>query len=234
LEHFGRPDHNVQPKEKHIMAGTKHRPGAAGVTVEPYGWGDELSGERAALEAHPRCPPGIFDGEGLTWKVSRKIKMSDGSTTSVTKVGRRYRVRVALAPIEREARLVARNRLIDVSETLKRCELLLQRFPDSSSRYREAVLYAFGMMFEPQVQHLADGTFGTVRGGYMLDADARNLVGIHVQAIRGALETGRIVFDAAKREADVAEIMAPARAADPGFGRMLGGLTGGSPLPLNE
>ncbi len=197
-----------------------------GVQVERFCWGDRYTGDKASLLAHPACPAGIFDGEGTRWKNSRTIKPAGERRASIQRTGRRYALVLPLTDAEHEARVAAADAAQKVRQKLEIAQIQLEMFKHTAAEYKKEALSCV-KIFGEFICGAAAGTFGTVRGGYSLDRDTLNTVGIHLQAIRTAFETGRVVFDDAARAAAEAAIMEKTRAADPAFGKMLGQITAG-------
>jgi hypothetical protein len=197
-----------------------------GVKVEPFDGGDCLVGDRASLSAHPNCPPGMFDGEGVTWKTTRTLMLPDGRQARVSRIGRRYRLCVPVTAAEWETLLARRKQVKATKLAIEKAKTELSALPNSAADFRARAARDLSFWRGP-FRALADGTFGTLRGGYMLDTEARDSVAYHLRAIAAIFETGRVVFDAARHQAVIDEVMAPARDADPSFAKMLASITAG-------
>lgn len=200
--------------------------GPMGVKVESFDWGQYLVGDRASLSAHPNCPPGMFDGEGVTWKASRTVVLPDGRKAQVLRIGRRYRLHVPATAAERETLRARRKQAEAAKLAIEKAKTGLRCVPSSADDFRARAARDLSF-WRGSFHALADGTFGTLRGGYSLDTEARDSMAYHLRAINAIFETGRVVFDAGRHQAVVDEVMAPARDADPSFAKMLGSITAG-------
>lgn len=203
-----------------------------GVDVERHRRGGCLVGSREALQRHPDCPAGMFDGEGETWKAQRTIKGPDSRTATVTRIGRRYRMTASTTDEQRAALEAQRDKARETERALAEAKERLGQLVPTAAAYRSEALTVFEVFIEPAIAALATGTFGTVEGGFRLNGDACNTVGIHLQGIRAALETETVVFDPQARRAVIDKHMAKARNADPAFAQMMSSvLSADSPGP---
>ncbi len=205
------------------VVGTGHAK-PAGVIMRDCITYDTFTGDKASLMAHPACPPTMFDGDGVTWKTSRTIRLADGRKVTLRREGRHYSMLVELTVAERVARRARRDRLASVERALNQSKEALARMPRTAADYRREALES-AKLFEKLYLSAADGALSTLRGGYSLDAAARKLVEIHLQALRAVFETGGVVLDPSQRQELVDAAMAPARNADPTFRRVLDDLT---------
>lgn len=185
---------------------------------------DTFTGDKASLMAHPACPPTMFDGEGTAWKAAHTIRLSDGRKVTLRRTGSHYSMLVELSVADRLARRARRDRLESVERAVNQSKEALARMPRTAADYRREALES-AKLFEKLYLSAADGALSPLRGGYSLDAAARKLVEIHLQALRAVFETGGVVLDSAQRQELIDAAMAPARNADPTFRRVLDDLT---------
>jgi hypothetical protein len=196
----------------------------ARVTVRHGAAHDTLTGDKASLMAHPACPPTMFYGEGTAWKAAHTIRLSDGRKVTLRRTGSHYSMLVELTVADRLARRARRDRLETVERAVNQSKEALARMPRTAADYRREALES-AKLFEKLYLSAADGALSPLRGGYSLDAAARKLVEIHLQALRAVFETGGVVLDCAQRQELIDAAMAPARNADPTFRRVLDDLT---------
>ena len=184
--------------------------------------------------AHPRCPPTMFDGEGKTWKASRTIKLLDSGAAKVHRIGRRYWLCVEPPPAQRNSRLEQWRQAESAKKALQSAQSTLRRMPTTVCAYRASAM-KFAESLEGMFGDVVAGTFTSLHGGYPLDIDARNSVGIHLQAVRCLIETAPVVLNRDARRAAVDRIMAPARQSNPALTAMLGSIEGSGPsLPASD
>lgn len=198
------------------------RPARRGIASEHFVWGDLVTGDRASLEAHADCPQGLFDGEGDTWTASRRVALPNGRVVRVTRRGKsRFQMRVELNAAERESR---RRQYILASEVKAAAGLAkrkIEQIPTSTEEYRRRAIDC-AELFERGLDMVAAGAPPDIHGGYMLDAEAQNEVGVHLQALRSIFATGRVVLDRDARRRGQASIMEPLRAANPAIAHLIG------------
>jgi len=211
-----------------------------GVRCEGDSTGDYYYGSRESLQRHQACPAGLFEVEGVLWKRQRTVTLRDGRRATLHKMAPQngsayYGLRITLTREQQAVRRLAERQACDTRQDLDKtkqelqfAEIRIRGLRRSAAAYRAEALRNLNW-FGGMIGATAGGTFGTVQGGYRLDAEACNTVGIHLQAIRAAFETGLVVFDAAALAETEAEIMGKARATDPAFLQMLGQIasTGG-------
>lgn len=197
-----------------------------GVVTEQseFGVSAKLRGTQQALQAHPRCPAGMFDGYGTRWKASRTLHI-DGRRHQVVATGRQFCLTIYWTDAERRAGWARCDAAVQMQAKAKAVQHRLAQVPRQVSQWR-AEQAEFLSMCMGAIELAARGET-TCSGGYALDGDAQALVGIHLQAIRQAFETAPVVFDAQLRQADVAKIMAPLREANPSVQAMLQRAQGG-------
>lgn len=138
----------------------------------------------------------------------------------------RFTVRVARPQQEIEAECqayelnIARWRF---NEMRRRLQERIDGLPKSHDAFREDREYCLRL-----VQGAADALLQP-SGGYSFDSDTADNVRALVDEIRQAIAEGRTQFRRSDLEAQIAEIRAQARSADPDFARFIEGLGGGAP-----
>lgn len=185
----------------------------------------ELLGSRQALEAHPLCPPGLFEGYGTRWKASRTLQHA-GRKYQIFALGRRFRLEIHCTDAERRAARDRQDAALALEYKAKAVQSKLASMPTSSAQWRSTLLQKLET-FLGFLDATARGE-GLSRSGYALDADGQALVGIHLQAIRRAFETSAVVFDADARQTELDAIMAPLRQAVPQVQTFVQQLQGGA------
>jgi hypothetical protein len=110
--------------------------------------------------------------------------------------------------------------LEDAKKKMTAAKRRLDSMATSHAKYREMAVWNVEI-FVRMIRQLAQGRSELGGGGgYMLAADDRSAVELHLQGIRQAFKTGRVAFDQNLRDELGEQIMAPVRAADPAFGKM--------------
>ncbi len=198
-----------------------------GIEIERHHWGAYLTGTREAIQAHPDCPAGMFDGEGAALKVQRTVKGADGWMAVVTRTGRRYRFCLDATPEQRDELRAQCERAEKVGKELRRAERQIAELSASAAAFRQEAIEMFGG-YAGLIKMIAEGRFVSIGGGYQLSEDAIESVVNHLWGIHAVFETGPVVFDEQVRQEQIGRFMQPVRAADPSFSDMLGKLTAGA------
>lgn len=175
------------------------------------------------------CPPGTpFPGD-IPGKRGSCFNLPDGRRVSIRKHGQgKFWVRVPWTEDEvraHEAGESHRAMLEKTARDLEEARRRVGRMKQSADEYRSEAAKSAAMLLLV-ITKLADGTAGTVVGGYRLDRDGVAKVIAHTLAILEAFRTERVVFDTEQNQSHREWCAREVRANDPAFVAMLGGLSG--------
>jgi hypothetical protein len=194
------------------------------VTLTRHSWGGcELTAARDALEAHPLCPAGLFDGYGTRWKASRTV-IHNGRKHRLRARGHRFQLLIYPTRAEAAAQRQRDRAAWGMQNAAADAQRRLAQLATSSSEWRTEALARL-RLWAGSIEITGGGHAG---GGFALDQDAQALVGIHLQAIRQVFETARVVFDPDAKHAEVQRIMEPLREQCPEVQSFLQRVQGGA------
>lgn len=146
--------------------------------------------------------------------------------TKIERNGKTFKVYVTVDEAEHSRRLERfrdeHHKRAEFERAQAKAQKHADELPKSHEAYREQQARYLGWL-----EGAAEAVLST-SGGYSFDADTADNVRVLVGAIRQAIAEGRTQFRQADLDAQIAEIRAKARSADPDFARFLGRLGGGS------
>lgn len=223
------------------MATLKHIAGNAIERDTSIDWCDTYTGTadaliEAGLVRADQLPglPGVnktmrtFAPDGREARKGQNFRRFPGARR-IVKRGQRFAVQVTVGPDEQARRRERYEKSLEVKQqrwkferASEKAQQHIDSLPKSHEAYRDDQATYLGWL-----EGAAEAVLST-SGGFSFDADTADNVRVLVGAIRQAIAEGRTQFRQADLDAQVAEIHAKARSADPDFARFLGRLGGGS------
>ena len=199
--------------------------------VRQHNWHGErvYIGVRSELVAAEVVPLGTpFPGD-IPGKRGSRFNLPDGRRASIRKHGQgKFWVRVPWTVEETrasESGKAQRAMLDKTARDLDEAGRRVRSMKQSAAAYRDEAT-EFTEFYLSMLDKIANGTAGTVVGGYRLDRDGMDEVSEHIRAIIETFKTARVVLDTKQRELHRAWCTREVRANDPAFVAMLSGLNG--------
>lgn len=174
-------------------------------------------GTRSALVERAGIPAAAFDDANRRTKNIWTSQHADRSIEIRRKSPHRFLVYVSYPPAEQAQRETDRTARRKAEQERENARRIIAGWPTEPSAWRESVANAADLFLDCVER---DAT-GRINPGFRLDAETLEAIALHVQAIRGLIETGRVVQDPDGRAEREAALRARVVQADPALGRFL-------------
>lgn len=183
-------------------------------------------GTQSTLIERAGIPVAAFDEANRRTKHVWTSQHGDRSIEVRRKSPQRFLAYVTYTPAEQERREAERAARRKAEQERENARQTIASWPTDPTSWRAALVRSAELMLS-FVDRDASGGFYP---GFRLDSDALDELSVHLQAIRGLIETGTVVPDPAGRAKREEQLRARVVAADPGLARFLAaaGVPGGA------
>ncbi len=197
------------------------------LVVDDSGTWTRYEGTRQVLIERAGIPAAAWDDANRRSANIWKMQDGDRSIEVRKKSLLRFLVYVGYGVAEQARRAAERETWRKAEQERAAAAAAIARWPSDASAWRTGLLRMAGALLSMVERDAA----GEQNPGFRLDADAMDELGVHLQLIRGLLETASVVPDPEARARREAQLRARVVAADPGLARFLaatGAIGGGA------